>query len=80
MFSYFKGKSANRWYHVSPIAIAMATGVTAFLRTTLEEPWSSASLTPAALIILLKIQYTMFHGFGWSGCIREKSPNAAPRT
>jgi hypothetical protein len=43
LFSYFKEKSANRWYHVLPIAIAMSTGNTAFSRTTLKEPWSSAS-------------------------------------
>ena len=47
----------------------------AFPRTTLEEPWSLASFAPAALIIFMKIRFTMGYGFGWSGCMREKSEN-----
>ena len=56
--------------HVSP---RMARSVNAFPRMTLEEPWSSASFAPAALIIFRKIMCAMTHGFGWLGCMREKS-------
>ena len=50
----------------------------AFRRMTLEAPWSSASFAPAALIILMKIMVTMAHGFGWLGCMREKSATVEP--
>ena len=56
-------------FYVSP---CMASSV-AFPRTTLDAPWSSASFAPAVLIILVKMRVTVSHGFGCSGCIREKS-------
>jgi hypothetical protein len=55
--------------YVSP-CIASAT---VFRWTMLEAPWSSASFAPAVPIISAKIKNTMCHGFGFSGCIREKS-------
>ena len=55
--------------HVSPCAASF----TALTRTALEAPCSSASFAPATLIILMKMKYTMCHGFGCVGCIREKS-------
>ena len=47
--------------------------ITAFPRTTLEAPWSSASLAPAALIIFMKMKFAVNHEFGCAGCIREHS-------
>ena len=66
---------SRRTCHVSP---AIAASFTAFARMTLEEPWSSASFAPAALTILAKIMFTMSDGFGWSGCMREKSATVEP--
>ena len=51
----------------------MMASINACPRTTLDAPCNSASFAPAVLIIFKKIQITMLHGFGCSGCIREKS-------